>query len=123
VFDIIDGTHAKLGHVRDCRMMYNHINKVWYGVTEKIIKMYRDICPNFLKDSKPPKSESYGPLQMMISDTIGSWAQMDLIDMRRKVGNNYTWILHYVDHHSGFAHVACLKNKKAEMVGKEMVQI
>jgi hypothetical protein len=48
---------------------------------------------------------------------------MDLIDMRRKVVNNYKWILHYLDHHSGFAHVACLKNKKAEMVGTEMVWI
>ncbi len=83
VFDIIDGTHVKLGHVRDCRTMYNHINKVWYGVTEKNIKVYRDLCPTCLKNSKPPKSESYGPLQMMISDTIGSWAQMDLIDMRK----------------------------------------
>ena len=123
VFDIIDMTHVKLGHVRDCRTMYNHINKVWYGVTEKIIKVYRDLCPTCLKDSKPPKSESFGPLQMMISDTIGSRAQMDLIDMRRKVVNNYKWILCYVDHHSGFAHIACLKNKKAETVGKEMVRI
>jgi hypothetical protein len=38
VFDIIDGTHVKLGHVRECRTMYNHINKVWYGVPEKVIK-------------------------------------------------------------------------------------
>jgi hypothetical protein len=60
---------------------------------------------------------------MMISDTIGSRAQMDLIDMRRKVVNNYKWILRYVDHHSGFAHIACLKNKKAETVGKEMARI
>jgi hypothetical protein len=27
VFDIIDGTRVKLGHVRDCRTMYNQINK------------------------------------------------------------------------------------------------
>jgi hypothetical protein len=86
--------------------------------------VYRDLCPTCLKDSKPPpKSESFGPLQMMISDTIGSRAQMDLIDMRRKVVNNYKWILRFVDHHSGFAHIACLKNKKAETVRKEMVQI
>jgi hypothetical protein len=59
----------------------------------------------------------------MISNTIGSRAQIDLIDMRRKVVNNYKWILCYVDNHRGFAHIACLKNKKAETVGKEMVWI
>ncbi len=37
--------------------------------------------------------------------------------------NNYIWILCHVDHHSGFVHIACLKNKKAETVGKEMVRI
>ena len=79
--------------------------------------------PYLLEGPKPPKSESYDPLQMMISDTIGSQAQMDLIDMRRKGVNNYKLILHYVGRYSGFAHVACLKNKKAEMVGKEMVHI
>ncbi len=84
VFDIIDEVHLKLTHVRDSRTMYNHINRIWYEVTEKIIKVYRDLCPICLKDSKPPKSESYGPLQMMIYDSIGSRAQADLVDMKRK---------------------------------------
>jgi hypothetical protein len=60
---------------------------------------------------------------MMISDTIGSRAQMDFRDMRRKAVNYYKWILHCVNRHSGFAHVDCLKNKKAETVGKKMLQI
>jgi hypothetical protein len=66
--------------------MYNHINKIWYGVTKKV-KVYRDLCPTCLKDSEPPKSESYGPLQMMIS--IVNRAQMDLVDIRRKVDKKY----------------------------------
>jgi hypothetical protein len=41
-FDIIDGIHVELSHVRDSRTMYNHINKNWHGVTEKIIKVYRE---------------------------------------------------------------------------------
>jgi hypothetical protein len=119
VFDIIDGTHVKLGHVRGCRTIYNHINKVWYGVTEKVRKVYRDLCPTCLKDSKPPKSESFGPLQMMISNTIGSRAQMSLIDMKRKAVNNYKWIHHYVDHYSGFAHIACLQTRRQKQWGRK----
>ncbi len=76
----------------------------------KHIKIYA--CPICLKDSKPPKSEYYGPLQMVISETIDSRAQMDIVDMWRKVVNNCKWVLRYVDHHSGFLNVACLTNKK-----------
>jgi hypothetical protein len=77
--------------------MCNHINMIWYGVTEKIVKVYGDLCPICLKETKPPKSESYDPLQMVISDSIGSWAQMNLEDMRRKVNKKYKWILCFVD--------------------------
>ncbi len=35
VFDIIDEVRLKLARVRDSRTMYNHINSIWYGVTEK----------------------------------------------------------------------------------------
>jgi hypothetical protein len=31
--------------------------------------------------------------------------------------------MHYVDHHSGFAHVALLKSKALQEVGKELVRI
>jgi hypothetical protein len=60
---------------------------------------------------------------MMIPDTIGSQAQMDLVDIRRKVAIKYKGILHYVDHHSDIAHFACLKKKRAETVGQEMERI
>ena len=59
VFDIIDEVHLKLTHVRDSRTMYNHINRIWYEATEKIVKVYRDLCPICLKASKPPKLSGY----------------------------------------------------------------
>jgi hypothetical protein len=52
----------------------------WFGFTEKVIIVY---CgPTCLKLLKVLKVESFVPLQMIISDTTGSRAQMDLIDMR-----------------------------------------
>jgi hypothetical protein len=48
---------------------------------------------------------------------------MDLINYRRREENGFMWILRYVDHLTGFAHVACLKNKKAATVGRAMVKI
>ncbi len=74
-------------------------------------------------ETKTSKAESLGQLQMMISDTVGSRAQMDLVDMRRRQVGNYKWIRHYVDHHSWYSHIACLKKKKAKTVGLEQIQI
>jgi hypothetical protein len=64
---------------------------------------------------------------MIITDTICSCAQTDLIDYTRhpdvaKEGV-YTWILRYVDHFSGFSHVAALKDKSSVQVGNALMRI
>ncbi len=63
------------------------------------------------------------PLRMIISKTIGCQAQMDLIDFQRKPDKGYRWILCYDDHHSEFAHVACLKKKTSLLVGRALIKI
>ncbi len=70
-----------------------------------------------------PVGEGLNPLKMIISNTIGVRAQMDLIDYRRKECLGYRWILRYVDHHSGFSHVAALKNKTAKQTGRALGRI
>ncbi len=42
------------------------------------------------------------PLKTIISETIGSRAQVDLIDYTQKPDEDFKWVLCYVDHHSGF---------------------
>jgi len=44
---------------------------------------------------------------MIYSPEFGHRAQIDLIDMTTKSVYGYKYILRYVDHLSGFAHVAC----------------
>jgi len=44
-------------------------------------------------------------------------AHIDLIDMTTKAIHGYDYILQYVDHLSGFAHVACCRGKSSEEVG------
>jgi hypothetical protein len=64
---------------------------------------------------------------MIISDTIGSRCQMDLIDYTRRPDMTkdgvFTWILRYVDHFSGFCHVAALKDKSSKSVGNALIRI
>jgi hypothetical protein len=52
---------------------------------------------------------------------------MDLIDYTRRPDMTkdgvFTWILRYVDHFSGFSHVAALKDKSSRSVGNALIRI
>jgi hypothetical protein len=73
--------------------------------------VYISLCSECISTQKPPAAESLHPLKVMISTTIGKHLQIDLIDYKRIECLGYCWILHLVDHHGGFAHVAAKKRK------------
>ncbi len=91
------------------------------------MKIYRNLCPQCLRHSRPPAVESLQPLRMRISDTIGLRCQMDLMVQTRRPDMTkdgvFTWILRYVDHFSGFSHVAPLKDKSSRSVGNTLIRI
>jgi len=123
IFDVIHEAHLSLSHATYSRTHKILIDKKWWVVPETAIKVYISLCPECLSTTQPPVAESLHPLKMMISSTIGKRAQMDLIDYRRCPCLGYRWILRYVDHHSGFAHVAPLKRKTAKQTGRALVRI
>ena len=127
LFDVIHEAHLFLAHAKDTRITKIHIDSQWWGVPENAIKVYRNLCPQCLRHSRPPAIESLQPLRMIISDTIGSRCQMDLIDYTRHPDMTkdgvFTWILRYVDHFSGFSHVAPLKDKSSRSVGNALMSI
>lgn len=57
VFDLVDEAHVSLSHPKYTRSMYNCLQKGWYGITEKVIKVYHYLCPTCLKLLKAPKAE------------------------------------------------------------------
>ncbi len=127
LFDIIHDAHLFLGHPKDCRVTKVHIDGWWWGIPENAVKVYRNLCPPCLRHSCPPAAESLQPLRMIISDTIGSRCQMDLIDYTRRLDMNrdgvFTLILRYVDHFSGFSQLAALKDKSSKSVGNALIRI
>jgi hypothetical protein len=89
---------------------------------ERCVKLFLDLCPLCFA-SKKRKAENKVPLKMIYSPEFGHRAQIDLIDMTTKSVYGYNYILCYVDHLSGFAHVACTKSKQAEEVGIKLCHI
>jgi hypothetical protein len=57
-------------------------------------------------------------LHIIISNSVGSWAQVDLIDHFWRAENGFMWILCYMNHLTGFAYPSCLKNKNSKTVGR-----
>jgi hypothetical protein len=76
-----------------------------------------------LSTARPPVADTLNPLKMIILNTIGKRTQMDLINYRQRACLGYHWILQFVDHHSGFAHVAPLKRKTAKQRGRALARI
>lgn len=48
-----------------------------------MVKVCISLCPECILRAKPPVAEMSTPLKMIISNMIGEFAQMDLIDYRR----------------------------------------
>jgi hypothetical protein len=113
IFEIIHDVHLSLGHAGYSRAHKLDIDKTWWGLPERAIKVYISLCPECLSRNKVPAGDSLNPLKMIILNTIGVKAQMDLIDYRRKECVGYRWILQ----------VAALKRKTAKQTGKALVRI
>jgi hypothetical protein len=123
MFSIIMGTHKDLAHARDARKNYQVIKETWYGITREDVALAVSICPGCFA-SQTKISAKQMPLRMILSETIGKRAQMDLIDMTSQQDPaGYCWILCLYDHHSGFGSVKALKSKTSKECGIAVTQI
>jgi hypothetical protein len=120
LFNIIHQQHINSGHQRYSRPQKQQIDQLWFGVTDDCIKTYVALCPECLLLARVPKAEKLNSLKTILSPTIGSRAQMDLIDLNRYRDGPYCWVLRYIDHHSGFSYVAPLTSKSSLVVGHEL---
>lgn len=123
MFGIIHKAHKDLGHPRGSRPQITHIKRKWYGIIEEYVKIYCALCPD-CTSRRRRISAKQRPLKMIISETIGKRAQMDLIDMSSQEDpKGYKWILRLVDHLSNHGHVRPLFTKTAEECGTAIIQI
>jgi hypothetical protein len=122
IFDVIYNNHESLSHPRDFQKNKFALDEKYYKIPERCVKLFLDLCPLCFA-SKKHKAENKVPLKMIISPEFGHRAQIDLINMTTKSVYGYNYILCYVNHLSGFVHVACVKSKQAEEVGIKLCHI
>ena len=104
-FDIMKESHYGLAHARDLKKNKNELDSKCYRIPSSALKLFLNLCP-LCFPSRPSKKQHRAPLKMIYSPRFGHRAQIDLINMETKSNTGYNYILRYVDHLSGFAHVA-----------------
>jgi uncharacterized membrane protein YgcG len=95
IFDIIWEAHAHISHQRCIRRNKAQIKLQWYGVPESACRIFLSMCMECMTSRKPSAKAKMNPLNMILSESVGSRAQMDLIDMQSQPFNGYNWILRY----------------------------
>ena len=90
---ICSAAHERLGDTQCIWKNKIKINEEWYGVPEPAVWMFLTLCPECAPAQQITKKSKMNPLKMILSATIGSRAQMDLIDMTSQEHNGYSWVL------------------------------
>jgi hypothetical protein len=121
-FDLMKESHYGLAHARDLNKNKKELDSKYYGIPSSALKLFLQLCP-LCFPSRPSKKKHQAPLKMIYSPRFGHRAQIDLINMETKAIQGYNYILRYVDHLSGFAHVAVCRSKDANEVGMKLIQI
>jgi hypothetical protein len=120
-FDILKYHHEKLSHAKDYNKNKTELDKVWYSVHQSCINIF--LCPLCFSGANLAKSARMNPLKFIHSPRVGHHAQIDLIGMTSQAWGEYNQIFCYVDHLSGFLHVAPLKSKDSEPIGMKLLEI
>jgi hypothetical protein len=123
IFDIISTAHDKLSHPKCVRKNKAAINDQWYGVPLPAVRLFLDTCPVCVCGRKVMAKRKMNPLKMIISEHIGSRAQIDLIDFTSHEYNGMKWLLRYADHLSTYSHIRAMATREAEETGVNLVHI
>ena len=110
------------GHAKSARAQAKAICQEYYGVTQREVQQFIDLCPTCLASVNKIKAKQQ-PLKMILSPTIGKRLQIDLIDMRScpdpVTGDK--WILVVSDHHSGYGECDAMQSKTATETGPKVI--
>eukprot|EP00986_Skeletonema_menzelii_P013924 scaffold8621_cov87-Skeletonema_menzelii.AAC.1 len=74
-----DHNHIALAHAKDTRKIHARIATTWYGITREDVTSVLHLCPICMA-SQTKITAKQRPLKMILSGTVGSRGQMDLID-------------------------------------------
>ncbi|XP_063884390.1 KRAB-A domain-containing protein 2-like [Scylla paramamosain] len=120
VFDVIDAIHRARGH-GGRTIVFRETSEKYANVSRSQIELYLQFCEEcHLKKSTVRKSVTVKPI---VSNSMNSRAQVDLIDMQSQPDGKHRFILNYQDHLTKMVCLRALQTKTAEEVAFHLVDI
>ena len=120
VFDAIDAIHRATGH-GGRTIIYKETSKKYANVSKSQIELYLQFCESCqMKKCTVRKSVTVKPI---VSNSMNSRAQVDLIDMQSQPDGKHRFILNYQDHLTKMVCLWALQTKTAEEVAFHLVDI
>ena len=118
-FDLIREAHLAVGHAAG-EKTHQELHRRWSGISRKLCDMYCKICSCVTQKTQLVRPTDLTPI---ISRTLNSRGQVDLIDMQSVPDRGYTWILHYQDHALKFSLLVAMKDRRASTVAWKLYKI
>jgi len=101
--------------------MEAELKKKYCNVTRQLIDLYLALCEHCQLKKKTPKRGLV--VRPILSHYMNSPCQVDLIDMHSEPDGHYRFIMNYQDHLTKFTILRPLKNKTAEQVAYQLMDI
>jgi len=95
--------------------------KKYCNITLQVIDLYLALCEQWQLKKKTPKQELV--VHPILSHYMNSRRQVVLIDMQSEPDGYYRFIMNYQDHLTKFTILRPLKNKTAEEVAYQLMDI
>ncbi|XP_067120492.1 KRAB-A domain-containing protein 2-like, partial [Centruroides vittatus] len=110
LFDILEKAHTSVRNKRTI-VMKAEMEKKYCNVTRQTINLYLSLC----EQCQLKKKTKYGlAVRPILSDSMNSRNQVDLIDMQSEPDEDYRFIMNYQDHLTKFTTLCPLITKTAE---------
>jgi len=120
MYDKLLEKHIALAH--GCRnRLEKELGSKYGGITREAISIFISLCePCQLKRKQPKKGLVVKPI---LSNTMNSRCQVDLIDMQTQPDGDFKFIFVYQDHLTKFVQLRALKTKTAKEVAEKLYEI
>jgi hypothetical protein len=120
IFQLLHDAHVSTGHGGRNRVE-KEINLKYKNITREMIVAYLNLCMTCEKKHSVPRKGLV--VRPILSKSMNSRCQVDLIDMQSQADDQYKFILVYQDHLTKFIQLRPLKSKRAEEVAHVLLDI
>ena len=116
----VQALYYLIGHGGRDKMMKALVK--YANITREVVELFKSLCIECERKRKRPMTKGV-VVKPIRSNTLGSRAQVDLVDMQSLSSNSFNWIMVYQDHLTKFCILRALTSKRAAEVAYQLMDV